>query len=152
MVSVKPLSKSEIKTNPCVVLHHQDDGKCLNDEMHELLHILGRPLPLNTLREANFLETFPVDFRQKIEHERLVAANVENLDVRPDNLRPVTEILDLVLTSVALMRASGRCLHGFNERKSIWILLLTACGLAMSEEVFVRYETLLLDLAATQIG
>ncbi|KAF9532571.1 hypothetical protein CPB83DRAFT_806933 [Crepidotus variabilis] len=120
-------------------VHTLGNTEASNDNIKEILSILERPLPLENLSNAKLLPIFPPDFQQRIDAlcSQLSTSDTEDYSyrVRTGSSRPVTDVLDVILTSVLLLRASRHCLHGFAERKSNWVSMLSACGLAMSEAV-----------------
>ena len=122
-----------------VVRHDITDDYAWPKDVSELFHRLSRPLP-KLLASNEFKNALPFRTREILEtalHSPVLV--LEDEESNCGETRPVTDVVDTVLSSVRMVRAASAFGRGQQQARLSWTSLITMLGIAISEKVYFSY-------------
>jgi hypothetical protein len=127
------------------VVHHDiTDEYPWPQDVSELFHRFSRPLP-RLLASNEFQKALPFRTREILE-TALQSPSLVLEDEEGDwgETRPVTDVVDTILSSVRMVRAASGFGRGGEQARLSWTSMITTLGIAISESVYFAYGTNLL--------
>ena len=125
-----------------VVRHDITDEYPWPQDVAELIQEWSRPLP-KRLASDDFKNIIPPATRRTLEQAlRLPNLKLETNDTNDGPPMPVTDVIETVLSSVRKVRAACSFGRGQEEARMSWTALILALGMAISEDVFLAYESI----------
>src|SRR6202166_907553 len=116
-----------------VVRHDVTDEYAWPLEVSELFRRFSGPLPKHLARN-DFQNLLPLRTREIL--SEALQSPVLVLEDEESETRPVTDIIDTVLSSVRKVRAASAFRRGQEEARRSWISLITMLGFATSQNVY----------------
>ncbi len=124
---------------PEVVIHDIKEPMICPQDVFEILSRLSQPLPMHlTSDEVRQVISCTQDMYEEALRSPFLSLDNKN-DDRPG--RPVTDVLDTALSSVRMVKAASSFSNERRQSRTSWISLLALLGIAISEDVFISYET-----------
>ena len=122
-----------------VVRHDISDEYAWPKDVSELFHRFSRPLPKHLA--SNELQTILPPRTQEILETALQSSALVLEDEESDReeARPVSDVIDTILTSVRMVRAASAFGRGQEQARLSWTTLITMLGIAISENVYFAY-------------
>ena len=122
-----------------VIRHDIKDEHAWPADVSDLFNQFSRPLP-KLLASNEFQNALPLRTREIL--EQVFNSSVLVLeDGKSDygEARPVTDVVDTILSSVRMVRAASAFGRGQQQARLSWTSLITMLGIAISEKVYFAY-------------
>jgi hypothetical protein len=124
---------------PQVLIHDIKETEYRPKDVVDLLSQLSRPLPKH-IQSDDVRNRLSPGARQVYE-EALLSSNLVLEDNADEWLgRPVTDVIDTVLSIVQMAKAAESVCNPHQQWRTSWISLITILGIAISEDVFISYD------------
>ncbi len=124
---------------PKVIIHDIKEKEYWPKDVVDLLSQLSRPLPkhIQTDEVRNRLSPGACQV-----YEEALLSPILALEDNADGWlgRPVTDVIDTVLSIVQMAKAAGSSCNPHQQWRTSWISLITILGIAISEGVFISYD------------
>ena len=119
-----------------VVRHDNTDEYTWPQDVSELFRRLSRPLP-KLLACNEFQTPLPLHTRGMLK----TALQSLELDETNDfgEARPVTDVVDTILSSVRMVRAASGFGSGQQQARLSWTSLITMIGMAIPDNIYFSY-------------
>ena len=128
---------------PEVLVHDFSAGSFPKD-VAELLAQLSRPLPQIFVSNEVKVALSPGVREIYEEALRTPGLSLEKDNVDSHQGRPVTDVIDTVLSCARMVRTATTFSDGLQQARRSWISLLSLLGFAISEDIFILYVFYLL--------
>jgi hypothetical protein len=123
---------------PEVVIHDIKETEYWPKDVVDLLSQLSRPLPKHI--ESDEVRNRLSPGVRQVYDEALLSSILALEDNADEWLgRPVTDVIDTVLSIVQAKAAESSC-NPHQQWRTSWISLITILGIAISEDVFISYD------------
>ena len=121
-----------------VVRHDLGEEYPWPQHVADILHQLSRPLPKHLASDV-FQTPLPPATRTmlQIALQSPMVALEDPQDVYNENGRPVTDVVDSVLSSVRMVKAASSFEMRQKQARLSWTSLIGFLGMTMSEDVFI---------------
>ena len=120
-----------------VVRHDITDEYTWPQDVSELFRRLSRPLP-KLLACNEFQAALPLHTRGMLE-TALQSLELEDETSDSGEARPVTDVVDTILSSVRMVRAASRFGNGQQQARLSWTSLITMIGMAIPDNIYFSY-------------
>jgi hypothetical protein len=123
-----------------VVRHNITDEYSWPQDVAQLIQEWSRPLP-KRLASDDFKNILPPATRRTLEEVlQSPKLKLETNDINEGKAMPVTDVIDTMLSSVRKVRAACSFGRGQQQARMSWTSIISALGMAISEDVFLSYE------------
>jgi len=124
---------------PKVIIHDITETQYWPKDVVDLLSQLSRPLPKH-IESDEVRNRLSPGARQV--HEEALLSSILVLEDNADEWlgRPVTDIIDTVLSIVQMAKAAESSCNPHQQWRTSWISLITILGITISEDVFISYD------------
>ena len=123
------------------VLLHEFSADSFPKHVAELLAQFSRPLPQRLA--SNEVKVALSPGVQELYEEALQTPSLSlekgNVGIDSHTGRPVTDVVDTVLSCVRMVRTATTFSDGLQQARISWISLLSLLGFAISEDIFILY-------------
>jgi len=119
-----------------VVRHNISDEYPWPQDVSDLFRRFSRPLP-ERLMSNEFQNELPPRTREMLQ-EALHSPGLV-LENENEKARPVTDVIETVLSSVRIVRAASAFGRGEEQARFSWTSLITILGITISENVYLAY-------------
>lgn len=126
---------------PNVIFHDIEKQESIARNVTDILGQLSHPLPKLLTADDVRERLSPGALEMYDEVLRSPSLVLEESSIQSHIGRPVTDILDTVLSCVRMVKAASSFspTRLFQQSKSSWVSLISVLGIAISEDVFILY-------------
>jgi hypothetical protein len=124
---------------PQVLIHDIKETEYWPKDVVDLLSQLSRPLPKH-IQSDDVRNRLSPGARQVYEEALLSSILVLEGDADEWLGRPVTDVIDTVLSIVQMAKEAESSCNPHQQWRTSWISLITILGIAISEDVFISYD------------